>query len=118
MVVADIIELLDAKVVSNDIDMNHHVETVCGSDMMSDVLAFIKKDAILLTGLNNLQVLRTAEMMDIVCIVFVRGKIPSKEMVDMADELGIYMLQTQYTMFDTCGILYEAGLRGGHKVDG
>ncbi|MCR5468655.1 MAG: hypothetical protein K6F37_06825 [Lachnospiraceae bacterium] len=117
MVVADIIKLLDAKVISQDIDMNHPVKTVCGSDMMSDVLAFVKQDAVLLTGLNNLQVLRTAEMMDIVCIVFVRGKTPSPEMIEMADELNIYLLGTQYTMFDTCGILYEAGLRGGRKVN-
>ena len=85
--------------------------------MMSDVLAFIKKDALLLTGLNNLQVIRTAEMLDIVCLVFVRGKQPQPEMLRMAENLGITVLTTEHTMFDACGILYHAGLRGGSRND-
>lgn len=115
MTISNVISVLNAKILSETIDVNHNVETVCGSDMMSDVLAFIKKDALLLTGLNNLQVIRTAEMLDVVCLIFVRGKIPSPEMVKKADELGIYVLSTELTMFDACGVLYEAGLRGGRR---
>ena len=117
MTISKIIFLLDATPLSQTVQTDHKIETVCGSDMMSDVLAFIKKNALLLTGLNNLQVIRTAEMLDIVCLVFVRGKRPQEEMLKKADELGITVLSTDYTMFDACGILYHAGLRGGSRHD-
>ena len=117
MTISKIISLLNADTLSDIIDLNRNIETVCGSDMMSDVLAFIKKDSILLTGLNNLQVIRTAEMLDIVCLIFVRGKVPSREMLEKAKELGIYILATDLTMFEACGILYEAGLRGGKRAN-
>ena len=110
MTIAQIISLLEATSLSDTPDLEHTIESVCGSDMMSDVLAFIKKDALLLTGLNNLQVIRTAEMLDIVCLVFVRGKQPQQEMLQMAENLGITVLTTEHTMFDACGILYHAGL--------
>lgn len=117
MTIRDVITLLDANVLSEDINLDHPIETVCGSDMMSDVLAFIKKDALLLTGLNNLQVIRTAEMLDVVCLVFIRGKKPTEDMIAMAADRGIYMLQSKLTMFDACGRLYEAGFRGGNRID-
>lgn len=117
MTISEIIFLLDATPLSQTVQTDHKIETVCGSDMMSDVLAFIKKNALLLTGLNNLQVIRTAEMLDIVCLVFVRGKRPQEEMLKKADELGITVLSTDYTMFDACGILYHAGLWGGSRHD-
>ena len=112
MTISEIIFLLDATPLSQTVQTDHKIETVCG-----DVLAFIKKNALLLTGLNNLQVIRTAEMLDIVCLVFVRGKRPQEEMLKKADELGITVLSTDYTMFDACGILYHAGLRGGSRHD-
>ena len=71
----------------------------CGSDMMSDVLAFVKDQAVLLTGLVNPQVIRTAEMMDIVCIVFVRGKMPDPSMIGLAEERGIALLSCGQRMF-------------------
>ena len=117
MTIAQIISLLEATSLSDTLDLEHTIESVCGSDMMSDVLAFIKKDALLLTGLNNLQVIRTAEMLDIVCLVFVRVKQPQPEMLLMAENLGITVLTTEHTMFDACGILYHAGLRGGSRND-
>ena len=83
------------------------------SDMMSDVLAFLKEQAVLLTGLCNPQVIRTAEMMDIVCIIFVRGKQPDEDMIALAKERGIPLLSTDHRMFSACGKLYEIGLRGG-----
>ena len=117
MILSEVIDLLDAKTLSQSIDLNHPVQTVCGSDMMSDVLAFIKKDALLLTGLTNLQTIRTAELLDIVCLIFVRGKTPSDAMLEAAEDAGIYVLATDLTMFEACGILYEAGLRGGKRID-
>ena len=81
--------------------------------MMSDVLAYVKDQSVLLTGLCNPQAVRTAEMMDIVCIVFVRGKVPDQAMIDLAKEREIVILSTRTRMFEACGILYANGLRGG-----
>lgn len=112
MTVNDIIRILDAKVIVSD-ELEKEVHSACGSDMMSDVLAFVKDQSVLLTGLNNPQVVRTAEMMDMVCIVFVRGKEPDEVAIELARERGIALLKTDYRMFTACGRLYEQGLRGG-----
>jgi len=109
MTIKNVIDLLDARVLSESIDLDKQIISICGSDMMSDVLAFIKKDALLLTGLTNPQVIRTAEMMDIVCIAFIRGKTPSPEMLELAEECGIYVIQSDLRMFEACGILYKEG---------
>ena len=114
MTIQDIKEILQATILWADEKMlGCEVHTACGSDMMSDVLEFVKDQAVLLTGLVNPQVIRTAEMMDIVCIVFVRGKNPDPAMIDLARERGIALLSCDYRMFTACGLLYENGLRGG-----
>lgn len=105
-------ELLGANVVCCEENVGKHVYSACGSDMMSDVLAFVKDQAVLLTGLVNSQVIRTAEMMDMVCIVFVRSKLPTQEMIELARESGIVLLTTDKRMYDACGILYTNGLVG------
>jgi len=89
------------------------VSSACGSDLMSDVMAFVKDRVLLLTGLVNPQVIRTAELLDIHCIVFVRGKAPSLDMIDMAKESNIILAGTKHPMFIACGKLYEAGLKAG-----
>ncbi len=96
--------------------MEREVHTACGSDMMSDVLAFVKDQSVLLTGLVNPQVIRTAEMMDIICVVFVRGKQPDPSVLALAEERGITVLSTDMRMFAACGHLYENGLRGGCDI--
>ncbi len=113
MTVKEVMEVLDGGVICGEEWLDKEVHSACGSDMMSDVLAFLKEQAVLLTGLCNLQVVRTAEMMDIVCIVFVRGKKPDENMVAMANERGIPLISTNHRMFGACGRLYEKGLRGG-----
>ena len=113
MTVNDIKNLLDAEVLCGSEYINNEVHTACGSDMMSDVLAYVKDQSVLLTGLCNPQAVRTAEMMDIVCIVFVRGKVPDHAMIDLAKEREIVILSTRTRMFEACGILYANGLRGG-----
>lgn len=113
MTVNEVIKLLDAKLICGEDLTECEVHTACGSDMMSDVLAFVKDQAVLLTGLVNPQVIRTAEMMDMKCIVFVRGKKPTEAMRELAESLGIVLLATKYEMFTSCGILYKNGLRGG-----
>ena len=92
--------------------LGEHVYSACGSDMMSDVLAYVKDQAVLLTGLMNTQVVRTAEMMDMRCIVFVRSKQPTPEIVELAEESGIVLLATPKRMYEACGILYANGLVG------
>lgn len=113
MNIEDIRSILGAKYLVGEEWKDHEVHTACGSDMMSDVLAFMKDQSVLLTGLCNLQVIRTCEMMDIVCVVFVRGKLPDEAMIEMAKEKGIAVLSTGHRMFAACGLLYEKGLRGG-----
>ncbi len=112
MKISTIKELLDAEVVCGEENLDNHVYSACGSDMMSDVLAFVKDQAVLLTGLVNSQVIRTAEMMDMVCIVLVRSKLPTPEMIELAKESGIVLLSSKKRMYDACGILYTSGLVG------
>lgn len=114
MTINDIKNLLGAEVLTGKDLLSNEVHTACGSDMMSDVLAFVKDQAVLLTGLMNPQVIRTAEMMDIICIVFVRGKTPDESVIKLADEMNIAILSTHLRMFEACGILYTNGL-GGHN---
>ncbi len=111
MKIRDIAQILEGKVLTSGTNLDCDVHTACGSDMMSDVLAYVKDQAVLLTGLNNPQVVRTADMMDMVCIVFVRGKIPEQSTLDMAEEKGITVIGTDKTMFVACGRLYANGIQ-------
>jgi predicted transcriptional regulator len=113
MTVNDVKAILGARLICGDEYLEKEVHTACGSDMMSDVLAYNKDQSVLLTGLCNMQAIRTAEMMDIICIVFVRGKLPDEGMISLAQERGIVLLSTGHRMFSACGLLYEKGLRGG-----
>ena len=113
MKIVTIKDLLCAEVVCGEELLNNHVYSACGSDMMSDVLAYVKDQAVLLTGLVNAQVIRTAEMMDMVCIVFVRSKKPTPEMIELAKESGIVLMQTGMRMYEACGKLYSSGLTNG-----
>lgn len=117
MTVKDIKEILKAEIICGEENLDTDVLTACGSDMMSDVLAFVKDQSVLLTGLVNPQVVRTAEMMDMHCVVFVRGKDPDEAMISLAKERGeMVLLKTPYPMFTACGLLYSNGLRGGCNV--
>lgn len=112
MTVKEIIDILDGHMIYGEDLLDREVFTACGSDMMSDVLAFVKEQAVMLTGLVNPQVVRTAEMMDMKCIVFVRGKRPDMSMIELAQERDIVLVCTKMEMFSSCGKLYEKGLRG------
>ena len=117
MNVQDIMRVLDAELICGAENLDVEVHEACGSDMMSDVRAYVKDQAVLLTGLVNIQVVRTADMMDMVCIVFVRGKEPDADMIALAERRGMVMLRTQHRMFTACGLLWENGLRGGGKAN-
>ncbi len=110
-------DLLGAEVLCGSENLETEIHTACGSDMMSDVLAYVKDQAVLLTGLVNAQVIRTAEMMDMKCIVFVRSKRPSQDMLDLAEESGMVVMTTPRRMYEACGILYSNGLKGNGELN-
>ena len=112
MTIKDVAQILKATPVCGEDALDKEVHNACGSDMMSDVLAYVKNQAVLLTGLVNSQVIRTAEMMDMKCIVFVRAKNPTPEMLEIAKESGIAVLATKKRMYEACGTLYMNGLNG------
>lgn len=109
-------ELLNARVLCCENNLGKHVYSAFGCDLMSDVLAFAKDEVVLLTGLVNPQVIRTALMMDMTCIIFVRSKIPNEEMIDLAKEHGIVMMTTENNLYTSCGILYSNGLSETKEV--
>jgi len=111
MKLGQVISIVDGTLLF-DADLDMEVPCVCAADLMSDVLAFAEFGSILLTGLANPQVVRTVEMADIGAIIFVRGKHPPPETVALAREKGIPLVTTLHTMFEMCGRLYQAGLRG------
>lgn len=110
MKIRQIAELLSAETLCGEKYFDEEVLAACGSDMMSDVLAYVKDQAVLLTGLINPQVVRTAMMMDMRCLVFVRNKKPTAEMVALAEENHIVVLATENRMYEACGMLYKNGL--------
>ena len=116
MKISEIKSILNAELICGEEFIENEVFTACGSDMMSDVLAYVKEQAVLLSGLVNPQVVRTAEMMDMKCIVFVRGKTPDADMIELATERDIVLLGTKLEMFTSCGLLYKNGLKGGSGI--
>ena len=115
MKISKLQELLEAEVLCCEENTDKHVYSACGCDLMSDVLAYVKDQAVLLTGLVNSQVIRTAVMMDMLCIVFVRSKEPTEEMIKLARESGIVILTTDKRLYEACGLLYSGGLNGNGK---
>ncbi|MBN1242844.1 MAG: hypothetical protein JXA15_09075 [Spirochaetales bacterium] len=113
MTVGRIVEVLEARIHTGADMVDIEVEAACGADLMSDVMAFVKDRVVLLTGLVNAQALRTADLLDIKVVVFVRGKLPPEDLVRQAEEAGIVLLSTRLSLFLSCGRLYEAGLRLG-----
>lgn len=110
MKLREALQIIEGKVISESVDLDTEVTTGGGADLMSDVLAFANEGMLLMTGLTNPQVIRTAEMAGTAAIVFVRGKIPPPETIALARQRGIPLLASKYTMFETCGRLFAAGL--------
>ena len=110
-------DILHARVLVGDEWLDREVLAACGSDFMSDVLAYVKDQALLLTGLVNAQVIRTAEMMDMKCVTFVRGKQPDETLLELAKEREMVIMATPLRMYDACGRLYSKGLRGLTEED-
>jgi len=116
MKLLEVQEVLDAEVVCGVELIDREVVTICGADLMSDVLSFAKENTLLLTGLTNIQVIRTAEISDVVGIVFVRGKRPGLELIELAHLKNIPLLVTQHSMYESCGRLYQNDLKDCHKM--
>lgn len=116
MKISKVAEILGAEILCCEELAESEVCSACGSDMMSDVLAYVKDQAVLLTGLMNTQVVRTAEMMDMRCIVFVRSKKPTDEIIELAKKCGILVMTTDRRMYEACGMLYSGGLGNSASV--
>jgi len=112
MTLEDVRRILEAQVITGADLLDQEVKMACGSDLMSDVLSFVKSESLLLTGLTNPQVVRTAEMADISAICFVRGKRPDQDTVKLAQSKNIPLLTTPVPMFESCGRLWKQGLPG------
>lgn len=110
MKVKEIAKLIDATFLCGEELHDMDVMSASSSDMMSDILAFVQNQSVLITGLMNVQVIRTAEMMDMKCVVFVRGKVPDETIIELAEDSGICVLTTKHTMYEASGILYNNGL--------
>lgn len=109
---AEVADCLEAQVLTGQDSLHLLVKSACCSDLMSDILAFVHEGSLILTGIANVQVIRTAQMLDLRCIVFVRGKQPGEDVIALARELGIVLLSVNKTMFTSAGLLYRCGLRG------
>ncbi len=112
MTLEEIRAILDADVIVGKEMLGMDVSIAFGADLMSDVLSFSKERSVLLTGLTNPLVVRTADTMDLSAIIFVRGKRPQVEAVELAQTKQIPLLATRFIMFEACGRLYEAGMQG------
>lgn len=111
MNIRDLIRIIDGKLANQSANLDRIIKGGFGADLMSDVLASIQPEAVLLTGLCNPQVVRTAQMADIAAIVIVRGKQPPAETIRLANEENVPLISTPYGMFEVCGRLHEAGLK-------
>ena len=111
MTIKELAAVLDAKVLCGEDRLDQDVNNAFCSDLMSDVLALVTDKTVLITGLTNIHVMRTAEMLDIHCIVYARGKMPSEELLEEANDLDIVVLATAHNCYTTCGLMYQEGIR-------
>jgi predicted transcriptional regulator len=112
MNLGDIRDLLDAEVLVGNECMDIEIKNAFAADQLNDILAFAKEGTLLVTGITDPQVVRTAEMLELIGIVFVRGKKPDEEAVNLARIKKVPLLATRYIMFETCGRLFKSGLVG------
>lgn len=110
MNVKELIGIVGGSLINPTVSLSGQIKGGCGADLMSDVLASVKPEAVLLTGLCNIQVVRTAQMADVRAIVFVRGKMPQPETISLATQESIPLISSPFGMFELCGRLYQAGL--------
>jgi predicted transcriptional regulator len=112
---SEVQRILGASVLVDAYKLDKEVEMAFGADLMSDILAMCREHTMILTGMTNIQVIRTAEMSDLAAVVFVRGKEPGQEVIEMAESIELPLLSTKLTMYEAAGLLYSAGLSGINK---
>jgi predicted transcriptional regulator len=111
MTLIEVAKILEAKLICGEDKLEQEIHSVTAADLMSDLLAFSSDRTLLLTGLVHSQVIRTAELIDIVAIVFMRNKKPTQEMVTLASQKGIPLLVTRHALYESCGLLYSSGIK-------
>jgi len=116
MLLGEIKAILDADVLTGEQYMDSELRDAFAADSLNDILEFAKEGTLLLTGMTNLQVVRTAEILELVGIVFVRGKRPDENVIKLAQLKKVPLLSTRYIMFETCGRLFKNGLKGCMKI--
>jgi len=112
MTLQNVMELVDGRLLTEKGNVETVITHVASSDLMSDVLAFAKPHALLLTGLVNLHVVHAAEMADLAAVIFVRGKRPAPDVIQLAEDQGLPLITSRYSMFEISGRLHAAGLSG------
>ena len=112
MKIREIKDILEANLLAGEEHLGFDVDFGYGCDLMSDVLAYVQNNVVLLTGLVHHQVIKTAEMLDIKCVVIVRGKLPEEEIVELARSRDIVLMTTKHSLFTACSLLAQRGLPG------
>lgn len=112
LTIKQVCSLLGGTIVCGEGNANKLIYTACGCDLMSDALAYTKPGSVLLTGLTNSQVVRTAEMLDLKAIVFVRKKCPDEQTISLARSMGLTIILSPLPLYESCGLLFKAGLSG------
>ncbi|MBF7097834.1 DRTGG domain-containing protein [Alkalibacter mobilis] len=110
MKLSQIKEIIEAEVLCGEDKLDREVSKACGCDLMSEVLRLVEEDMILMTGLTNIHVLKTAEMANIQYLIFVWDKIPDERFIEEADELDMVVMKTPLSLYECCGRLYKEGL--------
>jgi predicted transcriptional regulator len=113
MLLNEIKKILECKVLTKNVFLEEDIKYCFAADLMSDVLRYSRTGSLLLTGITNIQVLQVSEILDLKGIIFVRGKVPEKDLIEQAESRHLPLLSTEHLLFDSCGILYENGLIGG-----
>ena len=112
MKLSEIKELLQCEVLAGEDDLGIDIQQVVASDGMSEILAFAKSHDLMITGLTNIQSIRTADVAGVSAVIYCRGKRPEKRVIEFARQKKIPVLITQMVMFDVCGLLFNKGLKG------
>lgn len=113
---AEVKKLLNADILAGEEHLDDEITAAYSCDLMSDVLRFASEGSVLLTGLVNNQVVNTIDMANMCGIIFVRGKLPGEAVIEMAKDIDKIILATDYSLFETSGILYENGMKGAHII--
>jgi predicted transcriptional regulator len=111
MTVKEIADIVNGKVICCEDELSISIKYAFASDLMSDVLTIEKENLVLITGLSNLQTIRTAEMSDINCIIFARDKKIGEDMISLAKENKMILIESPHSVFHISGELYKAGIK-------